>query len=119
VSALIPYSRWITPEEVATRFDTRFFLAPAPEGAQLRVDGVECVDARWFAPSEALEAYDRRELKLVFPTVKHLEQIAPFRSAHELLDAARGRIVEPVLPQVIGSGEHARIVLPGEPDYRE
>lgn len=115
--ALTAYSRWITPEEVAVRFDTRFYLASAPKDAEPRVDGVECVDAGWFAPREALGAYDRRELRLVFPTVKHLEQIAPFRSADELLDAARGRAVEPVLPRVIGSGEHARIVLPGEPDY--
>jgi 8-oxo-dGTP pyrophosphatase MutT (NUDIX family) len=116
-SALIAYSRWITPEEVATRFDTRFYLAPAPEGARPRADGVECVDARWFAPREALGAYDRRELRLVFPTVKHLEQIAPFGSAGELLDSARGRTVEPVQPRLVGSGEHARIVLPGEPGY--
>jgi 8-oxo-dGTP pyrophosphatase MutT (NUDIX family) len=115
--ALIAYSRWITPEEVATRYDTRFYLASAPEGARPRVDGVECVDAQWFAPGDALAAYDRRELRLVFPTVKHLEQIAPFGSADELLGAARGRAVEPVLPRVVGSGEHARIVLPGEPGY--
>src|SRR5579859_2751624 len=29
---LVPFSRWITPAEVKTRFDTWFYLAPAPAG---------------------------------------------------------------------------------------
>src|SRR3954463_5791184 len=31
---LVPFSRWITPAQVKIRFDTHFFLAPAPEGAE-------------------------------------------------------------------------------------
>ena len=31
---LVAFSRWITPREVKTRFDTWFFLAPAPDGAE-------------------------------------------------------------------------------------
>jgi 8-oxo-dGTP pyrophosphatase MutT (NUDIX family) len=115
-AALVGFSRWVTPEGGAIRFDTRFFLAPAPDGAHPRVDGEECVDVGWFAPRAALQAYDLGELPLVFPTLKHFEQIAPFTSAAALLEAARGRVVEPIRPQVIGSG---RIVLPGEPGYRE
>ena len=117
--SLVAYSRWVTPEAAAIRFDTRFYLAHAPEGAEPRVDGEECVDAGWFAPRAALEAYDRGELPLVFPTLKHMEALAPFGSAAELLDASRGRAVEPVRPQMIGTGDDARIVLPGEPGYVE
>jgi 8-oxo-dGTP pyrophosphatase MutT (NUDIX family) len=114
---LVPYSRWITPEGVRIRFDTRFFLAPAPDGAEARIDGAEIVDVRWFAPRDALAAFDAGEVKLVFPTLKHLDQLAPFPSAGALLRAARGREVKPVQPRIVGSGEHARIVLPGEPGY--
>src|SRR6478735_10646121 len=35
--ALHPFSRWITPREVAKRFDTYFFLARVPEDAAPRV----------------------------------------------------------------------------------
>jgi MFS family permease len=53
---------------------------------------------------------------LVFPTIKHLEQLAAFDSAAALLAWAEGRAVVAVEPRVIG-GEAARVVLPGEPGY--
>jgi 8-oxo-dGTP pyrophosphatase MutT (NUDIX family) len=115
--ALVPYSRWITPEQVRIRFDTRFFLTLLPEGAEPRPDGAETVDAGWFEPQAALEAHRRGEILLVFPTIKHLEQLAGFPSATALLEHARGREVRPVQPKVVVSGETARIVLPGEPGY--
>jgi 8-oxo-dGTP pyrophosphatase MutT (NUDIX family) len=117
--ALVAYSRWITPAVVKIRYDTWFYLAAAPAGAQQRVDGTEMVDARWFAPEDALRAYRGGEIMLVFPTIKHLEQLSSFASAHALIDHARTRAVEPVQPRVIGTGETARIVLPGEPGYDE
>jgi 8-oxo-dGTP pyrophosphatase MutT (NUDIX family) len=112
--ALIKFSRWITPPEVKIRFDTHFFLASLPDGAEPRPDGQECVDLRWLTPSAALEADD---LLLVFPTIKHLERLVPFASADELLAWAAGRKVEPVVPHVVMDGEVARVVLPGEPGY--
>jgi 8-oxo-dGTP pyrophosphatase MutT (NUDIX family) len=116
-AALVRFSRWITPAEIKVRFDTHFFLAPAPAGATPRVDGSECVDLRWVTPRAGLDAGERGELKLFFPTIRHLEQLEPFGSARELLDWARGRAVEPVLPRVVEEGETARIVMPGEPGY--
>jgi len=115
--ALVPFSRWITPAEVKIRFDTYFFLAAAPDGAEPRPDGAETVDVRWYAPQAALDAYGRGELMLVFPTIKHLEQLGGFPTVDALLDHARGREIQPVEPRVLVSGETARVVLPGEPGY--
>jgi 8-oxo-dGTP pyrophosphatase MutT (NUDIX family) len=114
---LIKFSRWITPAEVQIRFDTHFFLAPLPAGQEPVIDGEECVDLGWFTPAGALDAYRSDEIALVFPTIKHLEQLREFPSARALLDYARGRDVQPVQPRVILEGEVARIVLPGEPGY--
>ncbi len=114
---LIKYSQWITPPQVKIRYDTHFFLAELPEGQHPRVDGQECVDLRWAAPADALSAQRSGELELVFPTIKHLEQLDAFASVRALLDHARGRAVTPVTPHVVGSGETARVVLPGEPGY--
>jgi 8-oxo-dGTP pyrophosphatase MutT (NUDIX family) len=117
--ALVEFSRWITPEEVSIRFDTRFFLAELPAGAQPRVDGEECVDQGWFTPQGALDAHAREEILLVFPTIKHLEQIGAFSSVAELVEYARGREVLPVQPKVWFDGEVARVALPGEAGYQE
>src|SRR4051812_1830099 len=114
-AALVKFSRWITPPEVKIRFDTHFFLAPAPPGQEPSIDGDECVDFGWFAPQAALDAAGRDEIALVFPTIKHLEQLAAFASADEVLAYARGRDVDPVVPRVVQEGEVARIVLPGDP----
>jgi 8-oxo-dGTP pyrophosphatase MutT (NUDIX family) len=116
-AALVPYSRWITPELVKVRFDTYFFLAPLPEAAEPAVDGEECVDLGWFTPRGALDAHARGEILLVFPTIKHFEQIAGFDSADALLSHARGQTVTPVEPRIVMSGETARVLLPGEPGY--
>jgi 8-oxo-dGTP pyrophosphatase MutT (NUDIX family) len=116
---LIPFSRWITPAQVKIRFDTWFYLTPLPDGATAKIDGNEIVDARWYEPGEALEAAGRGELLLVFPTIKHLEQISPFESAQALMDYAKGRDVLPVQPRVVMQGETARILLPGEPGYED
>jgi 8-oxo-dGTP pyrophosphatase MutT (NUDIX family) len=115
--ALVKFSRWITPAEVRTRFDTHFFLATLPPGQEPQVDGQECVALDWFTPRGALDAYAAEEIALVFPTIKHLEQLSAFATATELLDYARGRTVEPVQPHIVLAGEIARVVLPGEPGY--
>jgi 8-oxo-dGTP pyrophosphatase MutT (NUDIX family) len=112
--ALVKFSRWITPPEVKIRFDTHFFLAAAPPGQEPRIDGDECVDFGWFTPQAALDAARRDEIALVFPTIKHLEQLARFRSAGEAIAYARGSEVHPVTPRVVSDGEVARIVLPDE-----
>ena len=116
-SALVEFSRWITPAQVKIRFDTRFFLVAAPEDTSPVPDGSETVDLGWYSPRAALEAYEREEIVLVFPTIKTLEQLAPFQSADALLEWAQGRDVVPVEPRVVVEGEVARVVLPGEPGY--
>jgi 8-oxo-dGTP pyrophosphatase MutT (NUDIX family) len=114
---LVPFSRWITPAEVTIRFDTYFFLAEPPRGAEPRCDGEECVDLRWLAPAAALEGHAKGDLSLVFPTIKHLEQLAGFASVAEAFATARGRDVEPVQPRVVLRDGSAQILLPGEPGY--
>jgi len=116
---LVPFSRWITPAEVEVRFDTWFFVVESPAGAEPVCDGEECVDVRWLTAGGALEEYTRGELLLVFPTIKHLEQLAEFGSVAEALDHARARQVQPVQPRVLVEGGQARVVLPGEPGYED
>ena len=114
---LVRFSRWITPRQVEIRFDTHFFVAPMPHGATVEVDGAEIVDHRWYSPAAALEAHRSDDLALVFPTIKHLEQLEAFSSADDLIAHAEKEEVVPVEPRVLIEGEVARVVLPGEPGY--
>ena len=116
VADLVPYSRWITPELLRIRFDTRFFLARAPAGTVARCDGHECVAERWGTPRALLGDYERGTLELAFPTLRQIEQLSAFATARELFDHAATHEIRPILPRVVRTGEIARLVLPGEPD---
>ena len=119
-AALVPFSRWITPAQMTIRYDTHFFVTAAPADQEPRIDGAEVVGLGWHAPAGALAAQRRGALQLVFPTIKHLEQLAAFESADELLAWAPGREIVSVEPRVVEvTGEAARLVLPGEPGYRD
>ncbi len=96
------FSRWITPKaEIATRrFDTRFFVARAPHDQIAEADAAEVRDGRWFTAPAALAANARGEINLIFPTIKHLERIAPYRTVGELLDFAASKTIVTVTPEV-------------------
>ncbi len=112
------FSRWITPAELTIRFDTWFFVAAVPADAEPRIDGNECVDARWLRPDDALAACERGELDLPFPTYKHLEQLRGYDSAAAALDSARGRTIEPVQPSLSGTPEAPEVLLPDDQGSR-
>jgi 8-oxo-dGTP pyrophosphatase MutT (NUDIX family) len=97
-NTLVMTSRWITPEGIPKRFDTWFFVAKVARDVNATIDGSEIVDAMWIAPADALA---RRDLRLVFPTIKNLEQIARFDNADAFIDSRRGAVIEPVQPVLV------------------
>jgi 8-oxo-dGTP pyrophosphatase MutT (NUDIX family) len=114
---LVPFSRWITPEVISTRFDAWFFLALAPAHTPPQADGVETTEATWFKPAAALAAHAEGEIALAFPTVSQLRALLAFRTSDEALAHHRDRPLEPILPVVVGDRENHRVILPGDPDY--
>jgi 8-oxo-dGTP pyrophosphatase MutT (NUDIX family) len=117
VDRLAFFSQWITPVGAPRRYDTRFFVARAPEGQDALHDNVETVAYAWMHPAAALEGYRRGELKMRTPTWKTLERLADFLSADELIGALRRERPGPaLLPRIDKSG---RRLLPGDPGYEE
>jgi 8-oxo-dGTP pyrophosphatase MutT (NUDIX family) len=114
---LVPFARWITPEQVKVRYDTWFYLALAPSHSTPEPDGEEIVETAWLAPLDALARHARGELLLVFPTIHKLQVLSRYGSAEEALTAAREANIEPILPRVDASGEEPRILLPGDWGY--
>ena len=108
-SELVPFARWITPAQSPIRFDTWFYLAPAPVAADPRVDGVEIVDWRWIKPAAGLAAFRSGEFELALPTEKQLESLGGFSSAEAALAHARVRVdqITPIEPRI----EDGRIVM--------
>ena len=112
------FSHWITPEGPPRRYDTRFFVARAPENQAYLHDNSETIASTWIRPGDALEAHRRKEFDIIFPTIKNLEAIARFDTAAALLDHARHiGDIPALLPRVVNDGDGMRILLPGDPGY--
>ncbi len=119
VDALHYFAHWITPDGSPRRYDTRFFVAAAPEGQTPAPDAVETISDVWVRPTDALERHRAGEMELILPTISNLQAIGRFATAPQLLAAARAaRRVPTVLPRVVrDEGGGVRLLLPGDPGY--
>lgn len=118
-AALRPWSRWVTPEVIPIRFDTRFYVAPAPPRAAPRPDRSEVDAARWISPERALADHAADRFELSFPTLKHLEELAGFADAAAVLAEGARRHVEAITPRVRGDRDDFEVLLPGDPGFAE
>jgi 8-oxo-dGTP pyrophosphatase MutT (NUDIX family) len=106
-------SNWVTPLGPPRRFDTRFFVTRVPAGTAITSDGREVFDAVWVDPSEALENSRSGSWQIELPTAVHLELLAGFGSADEVV--AHARAAEPYRIEPRGAFDGAsRVLLPGE-----
>jgi 8-oxo-dGTP pyrophosphatase MutT (NUDIX family) len=79
------FAHWITPEGEPKRFDTRFFLARAPEGQAYAHDDAELIGSEWVRPGDALERHRTGDFPLIGPTSVCLRDIGRFSTCDELL----------------------------------
>ncbi len=99
VSAVVYFSRWITPVEFSRRYDTRFFLARHP-GGEPRLTREHTAFA-WLDPADALARFADGRLPMLFPTRTTLELLERFSSLDEVFHAFQGRRVKPILAELI------------------
>ena len=88
LSDLWPVARWVTPMPSVKRYDTAFFVARAPAGAEPVVDGREAVHAEWCRPADALARWGAGERTMISPTIAMFQRLASHRTVDEVLDAA-------------------------------
>jgi 8-oxo-dGTP pyrophosphatase MutT (NUDIX family) len=111
-------AHWVTPVGPPRRFDTRFFVALAPEGQTATHDAGETVADQWVRPKDALDAHTRGELDMIFPTIRNLEAVAGFSSSREVLDYARSRTEIPrIEPRIVTRDGKMAILLSGDAGY--
>ena len=116
-AALVPWSRWITPRNPplgTQRFDTRFFLARLPDGAEVRPDPREVAAALWLTPREALRRAWEGAMALVAPQLMGLAQLARHATVASALTEAAGRVPPCILPQPFEKDGARALAYPGD-----
>jgi 8-oxo-dGTP pyrophosphatase MutT (NUDIX family) len=111
--ALVYLAHWITPEPEPRRYDTRFFAARVPDGAECVLHTHELTDAVWMAPVEAVARFHTGEMKMLPPTVRTLARLAEHRTLPELWEALRDAPVPAILPRMRRHPEGVAIEVPG------
>lgn len=104
LDALVPFARWLPYGLPHRVFDTRFYLARAPEGAAPQVDGSENVRLCWITAQGALDLSDRGEAMVIYPTRRNLERLALFDGFDSAVAHARRYPIEPITPFVESRG---------------
>lgn len=113
-------SHWITPMGEKRRFDTRFFIARAPQAQEPLHDDGETIESFWISPQEAIERAHEKDLMLMPPTKANIEFLLPFTSADEVLEAAaQVGMPQTILPKlkIDSDGRVVGIAMPGDPEY--
>jgi 8-oxo-dGTP pyrophosphatase MutT (NUDIX family) len=113
---------WVTPIGERRRFDTRFFVAQAPEAQEPLHDDGETIASLWVRPSDALRRWQDGELQMFPPTVASLRLLEPHTTADAALAAAAAvGVPPPVLPKLRldDAGNVVGILRPADPGYDE
>jgi glyoxylase-like metal-dependent hydrolase (beta-lactamase superfamily II)/8-oxo-dGTP pyrophosphatase MutT (NUDIX family) len=117
--AVHPIAHWITPLGLPKRFETIFFVAAAPAGQAVRIDGDEIVDHRWV-PLKDL-ASQRSEISVRGPTLAMAQELAGFESVDAALAWARALgPLQTIRPRMAHDGSGQLFpVHPSHPAYVE
>jgi 8-oxo-dGTP pyrophosphatase MutT (NUDIX family) len=109
---LIYIAHWITPTPEPRRYDTRFFAARAPAGAQCTVHDAEMTDAAWLRPADAVERFNAGDMKLLPPTVHTLRRLAEYGSWEQARAWMQDAPVPCILPRMERHPEGVALVVP-------
>ena len=117
LDALNPFARWLPAGVHHKVFDTRFYLARAPHDAEPVVDGNENVRVFWASARAVLDAADRGEATIIFPTRRNLERLALFASFADAVADARAHPVRTVTPWIEQRADGEHLCIPDDLGY--
>ena len=116
---LIPFAHWVTPEMMPKRFDTRFYIAKAPDGHEGLHDGTESVDSIWINPKDALDDCYERKRNIIFPTRLNLEKLSKSQSVDEAISNAKKDNIITVTPTIERDKSGSFLTIPKDAGYGE
>ena len=112
------FARWQPPKEAQhRRYHTWFFAAKTPFGQNAREDGNEATEALWTTPQGVLEACDRGERKMIFPTARNVELLNVSENAQSVFELASHRQIEAVEPKVVDRDGRKFVTIPNHLGY--
>jgi 8-oxo-dGTP pyrophosphatase MutT (NUDIX family) len=111
------FAHWVTPEIEIRRFDTRFFIARAPEGQTPIHDEGETTHSEWVEPTIAIERCRSGVISLPPPTWTTLQMLAKFDSIEAVFDWALRKPIPRVQPRFEKRGDRTLLFYPGDPTY--
>ncbi|WP_417319593.1 NUDIX hydrolase [Erythrobacter aureus] len=99
---LVPFARWFPKNENIPRvYDTRFYLADLGTGAvEIEADLSENTHLFWTTAQGALDAAEKGDIKIIFPTRRNLERLAQFDSFAEAKAQAEAIPVRTITPHM-------------------
>ncbi len=116
LAALVPLSRWVTPEAEKRRYDARFFVARAPLDQSPQGDDHEAVRVLFATPKGLLAQALEGAISLFPPTHRTLELLSTHATVDAVLEAARGAPpIEPICPRFALDRGVPTLALPGDP----
>jgi 8-oxo-dGTP pyrophosphatase MutT (NUDIX family) len=117
LDALVPFARWLPTGMKHRIFDTRFYLARAPDNAEPLVDGNENVRVFWASARAVLAMAERGEAHLIFPTRRNLERLALFARFDDAVADARAHPVRTITPWVETRDDVQHLCIPDDLGY--
>ena len=118
VDSLMHFAHWVTPVMMPKRFDTHFFLAPAPPDQIARHDGRETTDTVWINPGTAFERASSGEAKIIFPTRMVLGKLAEASSVTDASSKFENMNIVTVEPQLSKDDDGKPVLrIPAEAGY--
>lgn len=119
-SALVPWSRWITPKAslmMSKRFDTRFFVAVLPDTQEALHDGHEATALEWLSPSAALTRYEQGDIDMAPPQIMTLLDLSRFDDVEAVLAHGRSRPSPLIQPHHFESDGVRVLAFPGDASH--
>ncbi|BAH54752.1 NUDIX hydrolase [Rhodococcus opacus] len=114
---LRPWANWITPVGEGRRYDTRFFVAAAPQGQIADGATSEAEEVQWQSPAAALAHWQGGGSILLPPTWSQLTALGAYGSVADVLAAEPE--IPVILPTLITGEEQLRVEFPGQDGYYE
>ena len=117
LGALTWFARWLPAHAHMRIFDTRFYLARAPDGFEAQVDDTENVRVFWATAQAVLDDADAGRAHIIFPTRRNLERLAQYASYDDAVAAAHAFPPRTITPWSEDRDGLPHLCIPDDQDY--